>query len=528
MNKKSLSIIVALFFSLCAGSLPALAQKTNWQNLDLAADSVFGISMEKAYKELIKGKKGIKVIVAVNDGGVEATHEDLKNIMWVNKKEIVGNKKDDDRNGYIDDIHGWNFLGGTGGSVGKETLELTRLVRAASDRFGDKKENDLNDAEKKDWALYIEQKAVLEEKLKRAKQNLAGITSFKNALDNTLKKIGNENPSIQDVEKFSPQNPTEERIKNVLIQQLKRTSYAEFYQNQILSGLEHLDNEVKYQLNTAFDPRSVVGDDPKNFKEKFYGNSDVAGPDAMHGTHVAGIIAADRSNKIGISGVADQVLIMAVRCVPDGDERDKDVANSIRYAVDNGARVINMSFGKSYSAEPELVREAIKYAASKDVLMVQAAGNENKDIDLEDNFPNRKGVAQKTIDCWITVGASSLKDDKSLKAGFSNFGKSQVDVFAPGVQINSTVPGSQYKKLDGTSMAAPVVAGLAGELRSLYPRFSAAEIKRIILQSVVKVEHEVEFRKGNELVSVPFSELCVSGGVVNAYKAFQLAEKSKE
>ncbi|MGO4875502.1 S8 family peptidase [Pedobacter psychrotolerans] len=527
MNKNRIFNVLLTGAFVIAAPLFATAQKANWQNLDLKTDSTFGISTEKAYKELLKGKKSTKVIVAVNDGGVDAMHEDLKRIMWVNAKEIAGNGKDDDKNGYIDDIHGWNFIGGPKESVNFETLELTRLVRRDQARFANTTDANVAEKDKKDWEAFKSMRADLEKQLAEAKQGLAGISGFKNALDGVVKKIGKENPTAEDFKNFKPANDIETRIQGVMLQQLASGSFKDFYENQIQEGVDYYTRQAKYNLNLDYNPRAIVGDNPDNPKEKFYGNNDVTGPDAMHGSHVAGIIAADRTNNIGIMGVADNVAIMGVRCTPNGDERDKDVANGIRYAVDNGAKVINMSFGKAYSWDKAIVNDAMKYAASKDVLIVQAAGNENKDIDTENNFPNHKDLDEKTIASWITVGASGPKDDETLKASFSNFGKTQVDVFAPGVKIHSTVPGSKYKDLDGTSMASPVVAGLAGLIRSYYPKLSAAQVKEIIVKSVTKVNHNVSYKKSDdenaENVSVPFSDLCISGGVVNAYEALKLA-----
>ncbi|KQR71049.1 S8 family peptidase [Pedobacter sp. Leaf176] len=527
MNKRKIFNILLSCAVIILSPFLAVAQKANWQNLDLKTDSVFGISTEKAYKELLKGKKSTKVIVAVNDGGVDDKHEDLKRVMWVNTKEIAGNGKDDDKNGYVDDIHGWNFIGGPKGSVDHETLELTRLVRRDMARFATTTDANVAEKDKKDYEAFKVMRSDLEKQLGEANANLAGLTGFKNAMDAVVKKIGKANPTAEDFAKFKPGSNADARIQEVLSEELKKGSFTDFYADQITEGLKYYSEKANYNLNLDYNPRDVVGDDPNNDNEKYYGNNDVKGPDAMHGSHVAGIIGADRTNKLGIKGVADNVLIMGVRCTPNGDERDKDVANSIRYAVDNGAKVINMSFGKAYSWNKAVVNEAMKYAASKDVLIVQAAGNENKDIDTENNFPNHKDLDEKTIASWITVGASGPNDNETLKASFSNFGKTQVDVFAPGVKIYSTVPDSKYKDLDGTSMASPVVAGLAGLIRSYYPKLTAAQVKEIIVKSVIKVNHNVDYSKGEgpdaPKVSVPFADLSISGGVVNAYNALKLA-----
>lgn len=527
MNKKSfLSKIIATVI-LSTFSVALFAQKSNWQNLDLKTDSVFGISTEKAYKELLKGKKSVPVIVAVLDGGVEYNHEDLKRVMWLNKKEIAGNGIDDDKNGYVDDLYGWNFLGGKNGSVEYETLELTRLVRRDQARFAGVTAGSVSEKDKADYETFLQNRAKMEQELITAKSNYAGILGFKNALDPLIKKIGKDNPEIKDIADYQPQNERESRVKGALLDILKEYDFKTFYEEQIVEGVRYYGNQINYNYNIDYNPRDIVGDHPDDSKERYYGNSDVKGPDALHGSHVAGIIGADRNNAIGIEGVADHVQIMAVRNTPNGDERDKDVANAIRYATDNGAKVINMSFGKAFSWDKATVDDAVKYAVSKDVLIVQAAGNENKDIDIENNFPSRKYLDGTVASGYITVGASGPLNDETLKAAFSNFGKTTVDVFAPGVAINSTVPGNKYKEEDGTSMAAPVVTGLAALIRSYYPKLTAVQVKDIILQSVVKVNHPVTYLKGADKVSVPFSELCVSGGIVNAYEALKLAANYK-
>ncbi|WP_285060043.1 S8 family peptidase [Pedobacter ginsengisoli] len=505
----------------------SVAQKPNWQNLDLKADSSFGISTEKAYAELLKGKKSAKVIVAVLDGGVDVGHEDLKSVIWINKKEKPGNGKDEGRNGYADDINGWNFLGSAKGSINYETLELTRLVRRDSAKFAGSDATSVAPADLTAFEDYKKNKAELEKELAEAKGGLEQFSGIKMAIDELVKKMGKENPTLEDFKALKPADAKEENLQRIMLQQLQKSTFQDFYKAQILAGYEHYKSQVDFNLNTGYDPRPIVGDNPNDSKEKFYGNNDVKGPDARHGSHVSGIIGGIRNNDLGIKGVADNVEIMAVRCTPNGDERDKDVANSIRYAVDNGAKVINMSFGKSYSWDKAVVDEAVKYAVSKDVLLVHAAGNDNNNLEVEKNFPDPRYLDGGVASTWITVGASGWLNDGSIKASFSNYGKTTVDVFAPGVNINSTVPDSKYEKFNGTSMAAPVVAGLAALIRSYYPKLKAAEVKDIIMKSVVKVEQPVTIKDDSGSKTVLFSDLCVSGGIVNAFNALKLASEYK-
>jgi len=523
LSKKTLSmaLLAALpFFS--------YAQKENWQNLDLQKDSTFGISTEKAYQELLKGKKGKKVIVGILDSGVDFNHEDLKTAIWTNDKEKPGNNKDDDGNGYVDDVRGWNYLGSAKGSIEHETLELTRLLKRDEAKFGNVSDTAVAVEDRPAYEAYKKMRSEYEKELAEAKNGLINIQGFKAVIDAVVKKMGKDEPALADFESFKPDGEMENRVKSLMVSQLQTQSFKEFYNAQIVKGLEYFGGKVKYNLNMDFDPRTaLVGDNYADSRERIYGNNDITGPDASHGTHVAGIVAANRNNNLGIKGIADYALILGVRAVPDGDERDKDVANAIRYAVDNGAKVLNMSFGKGYSWDKKVVDEAVKYAMSKDVLIVQAAGNDNKNLEVEQSFPDRRYVDGGVAGAYLVVGASGWVDDASLKASFSNYGKTTVDVFAPGVDINSTIPDSKYAAFDGTSMASPVVAGLAALIRSYYPKFSAQEVKDIIMNSVVKVNHNVDVKVGEETQSIPFADLSVTGGIVNAYNALKLAAEKK-
>lgn len=255
----------------------------------------------------------------------------------------------------------------------------------------------------------------------------------------------------------------------------------------------------------------------------------------MHGTHVAGIIGAIRGNKLGADGVADNVLLMSLRAVPNGDEQDKDIALAIRYAADNGAQVINMSFGKSYSPNQKEVYEAILYAESKGVLLIHAAGNDAENVDKEPNFPTSMYSFQtKPFDNYLTIGASTNEPKSKLVASFSNYGQKGVDVFAPGYQIYNSVPQSDYKVLQGTSMAAPMVAGVAALLKSYFPSLTMKQIKDVILQSStsykgvkVVIPAEKELTDGGDNL-VDFATLSTAGGVVNVYNAVKMCQQLEQ
>jgi cell wall-associated protease len=517
----------------------------NWFNLDASENSVNGVSTEKMYSQLLKGKKGQTVIVAVIDGGVDAEHEDLKDIMWTNPGEIPNNGIDDDKNGYIDDVHGWNFLGGKDGrSVHHETLEKVRVYAAQRAKFANVDVAKLSKADKKVYDEFEKSKKEIEDELKEAKENLEQYEMTKTVIMSGLeateaalagKPITKANLDALDAK----ENKALMTGKGLLLKRLAGKKEVESFaaikedlSEQLQEAIDYFEGKSK-QYDPDFNPRAdIVKDNYADSYEKNYGNNDVKGPEAMHGTHVAGIIGAVRSNNKGMKGVADNVRIMAVRCVPDGDERDKDVANSIIYAVDNGAQVINMSFGKSYSWDKEAVDKAVKYAQSKDVLLVHAAGNDAKDNDnkANNNFPKASfekagWFKPKKAKNWIEVGALSWKKDDDAVANFSNYGQKDVDLFAPGVDIYSTTPDGKYKNLSGTSMASPVTAGVAAVIRSYYPDLTAEQVKECLEKSVVKQNYKVK-KPGSE-DKVPFSSLSRSGGVVNVFEAVKLAGQMK-
>jgi len=524
---KKFALVLSLCLPVCVNAQDIKKPKDNWQNLDLKKDSVFGMSTEKAYDELLKGKPHQTVLVAVIDGGVDINHEDLKQVIWNNPGEKAGNHVDGDKNGYVEDLHGWDFIGSAKGDVHFDNMEQTRQVRDYMVKYSKVDTNALTGKDLEDFNRFKKMRNDLTDKIKKADHTYGIITRVNEILDGMVKRMAVTDPGVEDFKNYVPQDKAESYVKKVLVEHLGGyKNLADFRKNEIDEGLKHYGEQLAFHYNVNFTSRDTVGDNYADSGEHFYGNNDVTGPDADHGTHVSGIIGAVRDNNIGVKGVANDVAIMSVRTVPNGDERDKDVANAIRYAAGNGAKVINMSFGKSYSYDKKAVDEAVKFAMSKDVLIVHAAGNDNKNKDVEPNYPNRTYAdGSGTAQAWIEVGASGPTDDKTLKASFSNYGKNTVDVFAPGVKINSTTPNSTYALHDGTSMAAPAVTGLAALIRSYYPKLTALQVKEIIIKSVVKVDHKVAVKdaEGDGEHRMSFDEFCSSGGIVNAYNALKLA-----
>ncbi|MGA9269139.1 MAG: S8 family serine peptidase [Lutimonas sp.] len=493
-----------------------------WPHADIYKDSLPGMSIDRAY-EFVADKKGTTVIVGVIDSGIDINHEDLKDLVWTNSDEVAGNGKDDDKNGYVDDVHGWNFLGGEGVST-PEQLEVTRLYKKLTEKYGDKSESEIAAEDMEEFAYYQKVKKDFEKRIAEANKNYDYYQKAKaflvDADADAKDKLGKEEYTLADL------NSLDQADRNPLLMQIYGSGATmAMIDEEFDRALKYYGSQVNTMYNLDFNGR-MTDDNANDINDVPYGNGFVSGGlgDELHGTHVAGISLAKRNNGKGMNGVTNNVKLLAVRAVPDGDEYDKDVALAIRYAVDNGAKVINMSFGKSYSPDAEWVYDAIKYAASKDVLLVHAAGNDHKDIDKSDNFPTDAPDKVKEIaDNVITIGAMTRNYNEDLVASFSNYGKLNVDLFAPGLEIYSTIPSDEYKILQGTSMAAPAVAGVAAMVRSYYPELSASQVKHILMNSGIKVDKEVKL-PGSEDKMVPFSELSVSGRVVNAYNALKMAD----
>ena len=476
-----------------------------WSHLDLIKDTVPGMSVDRAYTELLKKRKGTKIIVGVIDSGLDIDHPDLQGHIWTNSKEIPGNNIDDDKNGFVDDVHGWNFLG----NATDMTLELTRIVQKGDDGT----------------EMYKKAKAELDQKIQEMKQQKPQVDMIAKADKDIREFLKKDTYTKADLKAISTTDAGINRSKMIMMSIAAQA--GDGFQEEIKSYIDYISDQLNYNLNVDFDGRKVVGDNPEDLNDRNYGNGNVKGPDvddALHGTHVAGIIAQVRGNGIGGDGVvAKNVEIMAVRAVPNGDEFDKDIALAIRYAVDNGAKVINGSFGKDYSPHKEWVWDAIKYAESKDVLIVHAAGNDSKDVDVEPNFPTDEMNGKEIADNLITIGALNTAMDSKMVADFSNYGQKNVDVFAPGVKIYATIPNNKYKYEQGTSMASPNAAGVAALIRSYYPSLTASQVKHILMDSGVAIPGNVAV--GEEKVQIPFSNTCVSGKIVNAYNAILMADQ---
>ena len=485
-----------------------------------------GIALYQAYSLLDStARSPKKVVVAIIDSGSDIDHEDLKDNIWINDDEIVGNMLDDDANGYVDDVFGWNFIGGQDSShVNYDTYELTRLYVKGLELFSsfDTLTN-IPDSLNDEYLQFKEIEKEFEAERISLESELIQIKQLQQNVESILFFLGESSLDSVDVNNY-----LSNEIEPSLQMQEAIGFVALLQDNGINEGLiedyiEQIGVQLEYGYNISFDPRSIVGDDYEDLDNRSYGNSDVKGPDYDHGTHVAGIIAANQDNNIGTNGIT-QAELLIIRAVPNGDERDKDVANAIRYAVDNGADVINMSFGKSYSPELFYVQQAIEYATQNEVLMVHAAGNDGANLDSVANYPSPIISDGSSSPYLITVGASGWQGVNELAASFSNYGRSRVDLFAPGVDIYSTMPNQEYELSNGTSMAAPVVSGVIALLMQYFPEYSPLEIKEIIVSSVVKTDEQIILPgQSTETQYVPFFNLSKHGGIINAYRAVREA-----
>ena len=505
-----------------------------WYHKDFSTTNVYGVNTNNAYKFLeSKGLKPRTVVVGVLDSGVEVDHPGLINNMWKNPNEIPNNGIDDDKNGYVDDIYGWNFIGGKTADVDADNLEVTRMVKKYQPIFEgtDSAKNKANQAKMpEEYAMYQKSKKLFDEKGSEAKQYYQYFSGFNNAIPSIVKTLNGKTLTKANLAAIKPASQEDSRnlqILNSLVQEAENVGKTpkeveELLKKEVEGALKHYESQATKHYNLDFDPRKeIVGDNYDNYNEKHYGNNHYEGPDASHGTHVSGIIAGLPHGNEAQYGVAHKVAkIMTVRAVPDGDERDKDVANAIRYAVDNGAKILNMSFGKAVSPGKKHVWDAMKYAEKKGVLLVKAAGNENQNIGENEYFPTnfmKQSDEKPFVSNMIVVGAST-NNSQNLRARFSNYNGKMVDVFAPGQEIYSTVPDAKYEYLQGTSMASPVVAGAAAVLWAYMPSLTPQQIKEALVKTVNK-----STVNANVDSSANFDQISVAGGVIDLYKAAQYA-----
>ncbi|GAA0713611.1 S8 family peptidase [Aquimarina litoralis] len=542
MHKYILVLSLLILLASCAqrkepsGSEIAETDLKGWHLKDLTDDSIPGISLHKAYNELLQNKKSEEVIVAVIDTEMDIQHEDLKNKIWKNKDEIPNNDIDDDQNGYVDDIQGWNFITNKkGDSELFVNYEYTRILKKYNNSFFSKIYSEIPNDQKDIYKLYLKAYKKYQEQMKYAFER-------KTYIDKHIEDYD----YVRDVFKMEFPRGKQEKSK---VDSLKNIFKSDDSKKR---GFEYLDRLIKYDitkewidqyarkayerleklLNLEYNDRKLVGDDLENLADIVYGSPIVnKNIDFLeHATLMAGVIAATRDNNIGIDGIVENVKIMPLSISSMGDEQDKDMALAIRYAADNGAKIINISTGKEFSLHPQWILDAIKWAEQKDVLIVNSSGNNalNLDDPYIDDYPDDVDLnKQEVTDNFIKVGGTSYSFDKNLAYKYSDYGRSNVDIMAPAVKIYTTTSSQQgnYRFSSGTSDACAITSGVAALIRSYYPDLKASEVKEIILRSGTTVNKDVEIEKSkNNTITIPFSELSKTGKIVNAYSALKMAK----
>ncbi|RYY61224.1 MAG: hypothetical protein EOO05_07095 [Chitinophagaceae bacterium] len=529
--KKTILLFCSFLSCIFLSAQQPTPKKEGWHLLDPASTGYLGISLDEAYK-LLEGRTPSHIIVAVIDSGLDTAQEDLQGVIWVNEKEIPGNGIDDDGNGYIDDVHGWNFDGSAAGeNLARNSHEITRVYHNWRKEFEGKKENKIPADRRFLFGQWQKAASILEAEYKNATQVLPRLLEMQKNLQGAKKVVelalGKSDFTSADLKPLAGENAIIHNSATIWYNMFDRFNDPTITSNAVMANLDTYAG----QLNTAVaryktPPEDFRGqltkDNYEDINDRSYGNNNLKTSSGNHGTLVSGTIAAVRHNGIGMDGIANDVSIMAVRAVPGGDEHDKDVALAIRYAVDNGARVINMSFGKPVSPYKHLVDDAVRYAASKNVLLVHGSGNDGKDITKDIFYPNPVFLEGDTASNYITVGASGDRSTGAIAAPFSNYSQRSVDVFAPGMYIYTTAANNVYEGADGTSLASPVATGVAALLVSYFPRLTPQDIKKIMVQTGTTVPALVAL-PGEPEKQVPFSTLSVSGKIINAAAAVKMA-----
>ncbi|WP_445455707.1 S8 family peptidase [Flavobacterium sp. HNIBRBA15423] len=511
-------------------------------------NSLNGISLNKWHKENPKKIKE-QIVIAVLDTQIDTNHEDLQDQFWVNIDEIPNNTIDDDNNGYIDDVNGWNFLGTKSGNyIVWANFEYVRFIRDWKEKFEGKKKEDVEDKDLENFKIYSRCIAVLNYKKKYYENNQKSldydIFIYPKAKDTLKYYFPNEDYNYEKLANlYNKVKGDDKRTYSDMLNNKDEDFLAlvyNFYSNYAsnITSLEILqdkkiqtDSILKKNLNIDYNERVFIGDNP-NILEKGYGNNKINAKIKeirsfnTHSTEVSSIMASIRSNGLGSDGFSNNIKIMPLTISASGDEHDKDIAMAIYYAVDNGAKVINMSFGKDFSLHKEWVFEAMQYAENKNVLLVHCSSNDSRDIDRYHDYPNDIGYNKlpEVVDNFISVGSISKRTDSTMVSSFSNYGKKNVDIFAPGEEIYVAIPDNQYKYDSGTSLAAPMVSGTAALIWLYYPNLTVQEVKNIILESGVTIDKMV-IKPGTKDEMVHFSELCKTGKILNTYNAMKMAEE---
>jgi len=507
----------------------------NWYRYDIEIDTIPGISLERAFNEILKNKEGEEIVVAIIDGKVDIEHSQIKSNLWKNDKDHHNNGIDDDKNGYIDDKNGWNFLGGVKNRNSiYVNYEVIRIIRYYKNQFDGFTIHEIDTAQIEKFKLYQNAIKNVDSLVKRANLTISLgeplIENYRDALDSLAPYIEESDITLEKLDSIL------EKHSNLKVYIELASRVKKF--NLTLDGLKddvlRAENTIEIYLNPDFDGRRVTNDNPYDINDIGYGNNDIYSDHEQlyHGTLVAGMLLTNGDKEIGLQGGNQNIKIMPLCISSNGDEHDKDIALAIRYAVDNGAKIINMSISKEWTLFPNWVDDAIKYAEKKDVLIITSAGNNNFNLNF-DSYPNYPNYPNDTdsngnefASNFIKVGGSDYYLNENIKYSSTNYGDFNVDLFAPGDHIFTTSPREDdgFETTNGTSFSAPLVAGIAALIWSHYPNLTAKDVKQIIMESGVEYDIMVNVPTPEDPDrQLPFNQLSKSGKIVNAYNALLMA-----
>jgi subtilisin family serine protease len=551
--------IYILIASLLIG-VAGYAQNENWHHL-APEDGVFGAAIERAHAAA--RESGLRparrpITIALIGGGIDISHKAISDIIWVNRRERRINGRDNDRNGWIDDRHGWNFLG-------NDTMTINSLSTMGDREF-------LRLKDKYNHFLFVED----------------GIAYM---FDDELGALVETEPPA-DMEEFEyflrvvTESELAETNRGVMLAKavvwyireighsmrmaypervLTRTDFGEFVRAQqsttamqdalfafidlmFMSANTEDWNTMAAFADTEFIPiqelrheramarrfpreRELIGDDPNDLNDKGYGNNNLLANNALRNTMIAGIIGAG-GGQSEIRGITNNVQIMTLRIEADfGEPYMKDMALAIRYAVEQGADIIqlgatNRLFPRHQS---HWVEEALRYAEQRNVLVVIPVRDLSSNLDDFPFYPNRN-LSTGTLSNIITVAASDSLGNPFL---WANFSETELDIFAPGVEIKSAMPGNRYAIDSGSAYAAAMVTGVAAFIKNYFPQITPAQMRQLLIDTVTdrsdaEVEKQYRATAGSMRGRIAtdlflFSDLCVSGGILNAERAIKEA-----
>mgnify|MGYP000162688740 FL=1 len=538
------------------GSTQKKQSDLDWYNCSFDKDGVYGCEVNKAYDFLKDRKIKKRPIVALIGTGIDVEHEDIKQAIWVNPKEKADGK-DNDKNGLVDDINGWNFLGGKDGQVMEATMregdrEFLRLKDKYADYIFDGKNYNkvidgkltkVADPENIEEYNYYRNQVLPESPMAGTYsgwQLTDVLKAYADKFDQMMKERfpGKELTEADFSICYDPKAPRDS-LSEVSFMMcamgfgVYKTDKWETVYSGIKSGAQIEQAKAEYERKVgqfgADGRKDIIGDNYLDINDNKYGNNVLLTADAAIGTMEAGIIVAKRENGLGGNGIMDQAEIMTLRVAANGEPYLKDIALAIRYAVDHQADIIMLPVQNTLYPEDQKkwISEALEYAESKGVFCVTPAWEGAQDLAVETYYPNRWMTGKKELTNLMVVCSSDKNGNPSMN---SNYGAKEVDLYAPGMEIYSTYTGDTYQSGTGLGLAAATTVGVAALIKAYYPHLTGTQIRNILLETVTS-RKDAEVEKGIVVDGKPtqdlflFGDLCLSGGIINAYQAVVAADK---